>query len=131
MMAKLTEVPPGEAGRRSATEHCAADYAEEHGLPEADHRASVKDRRGVTVSHVCPFSVTDIRLKITSGGPRRGSVTAARARRSSVAGGARLVAASTTGGARAESLSYRTERIPARRRCFGRTPRHRVRAKIS
>ena len=33
-------LPRGEAGGRSAEEYCAADPAEEHGLLEADHRAS-------------------------------------------------------------------------------------------
>ena len=33
-------IPPGEAGRRPAQEHCAADCAELHGFLEADPRAS-------------------------------------------------------------------------------------------
>ena len=57
----------------------------------------LKDREG---SHcrTCALTATDFCVQITHGGSRRGMVTAARARRSSVTGGARLVAASATGG---------------------------------
>ena len=55
----------GEAGRvpqrggargQGAEEHCAADSAEEHGLPEADHRASPRKGRGHIVVRVPSLS---------------------------------------------------------------------------
>ena len=46
------ELPPSEAGRRSAKEHCAADLAEEHGLTEAGYRANPRAGRGHIVVQV-------------------------------------------------------------------------------
>ena len=54
--------------------------------------------QGGSHCRTCTLIATDIRVKITSGGSRRGTVPAARARRNSVTGGARLVAAGATGG---------------------------------
>ena len=53
-----TGVPPRcEAGGRSAAELCAADFAEEHGRPEADHRSSWPAGRDHTVV-TCALTAT-------------------------------------------------------------------------
>ena len=80
----------------------------------------VEGQGGVTTVVRVPSLTPIFRVKITFGGSRRGTVTAARAR-SSVSGGARLVAPSAAGGTRTESRLHRIVRIPARRRCCGRT----------
>ena len=89
------ELLPGEAGGRSAQEHRAAGVADEHGLLEA--------------------------VKITFGGSRWSTVTAARRERSSATAGARPAAASTIGGTRTDSCLCRTVQTSARRRSFGPT----------
>ena len=86
----------------------------------------MKDREG---SHrrTCAHTVNAIRLKTTSGGSRRRIVTAARARRSSVTGGARLVAhrrdptqntASTNSANPSEAKVFRAHASPKARAKF-------------
>ena len=60
------ELLPGEAGRRPAQEHCAADYAEEHGLLEAD-RASGRTGRFHTLVrglHLVGFDEAREKMKL-------------------------------------------------------------------
>ena len=92
MVAKLS----GEAGGRSAQEHRAADLAEEHGLPEADHRASRRTGRSHTVVRVPSWSPIPVR-RLHLVGFDRGTVRAVRRGRGSVTGGARKAADSATG----------------------------------
>ena len=79
-------------------ELCPADVAEKYGLHEADHRASRRAGRGhvVVCLHCHRFSIEDHLWWVSSGTGR-----------SSGNGGVRRAAASTTGGIRTESWSYK------------------------
>ena len=50
----------------AAQEHCAADFAEEHGILEADHSGQWRDREGLRCD-ACASTATDFRLKTTAG----------------------------------------------------------------
>ena len=107
----------GAAGRRPAQELCATDYAEVHGLPEADHRDSKKDREEQQC-RTCASTASDFRVDYICWVSMQHG-------KNSATGGVRRAAASAIGGTRTESLSYRTAWIPARRRVpsCGRTSR--------
>ena len=84
-----TGVPQrGEAGGRRAEERCAAYSAEEHGFPEADHRARWRARRGHTIVRVPSLS------SLSAG--RLHLVGLSKAREESATGGVWCVAASMT-----------------------------------
>ena len=92
-------------------------------LPRVEHRVSGRTRRG-HICRTCAHTAIDLRLKTTSGASLQGS------ERSSATGGVRHVVASATGETGRESWPYSTVPTPARRRCFGPTPRRTVRVRI-
>ena len=78
---------------------------------------------GVTLSHVCPHCQC-FRWRTTSGGFRRGTVTATSGRRSSATGDVRRVAVGMIGGLRTGFGSYKTARTAEKQKYFEHTLHH-------